>query len=96
MAASADETGVVPRWLRLVEFSQQFQPGVNDHDEIKRLSLPFFVSSPPIHLCQPVDIIATEKIFSDGMFCAEYRVMRRDALMVPEVYNLLPRRREQR
>jgi len=60
------------------------------------MSLPFFVSSPPVHLSQPVDIIATEKIYSDGMFCANYQAMRRDALMVPEVYNLLPRRREQR
>jgi len=39
-------------------------------------------------LSQPVDIIATEKIYSDGMFCANYQAMRRDALMVPEVYNL--------
>jgi hypothetical protein len=60
------------------------------------MSLPFFVSYPPVHSSQPADIIAAEKIFADGMFRANYQDMRRDALMVPEVNNLSPRRKEQR
>jgi hypothetical protein len=95
MASSARETGMVPLCFRLVEFSQHFQPGVNDHDEIERISLPFFVSTPPVHSSQPVEIVAPDKIFSAGMCCAKYQATRRDALMVPEVYNLLPRRKEQ-
>jgi len=45
------------------------------------MSLPFFVSYPPVHSSQPADIIATGKIFADGMFRANYQDMRRDALM---------------